>query len=59
MYVCMRVINADIELNAYRYNEATVLLKGSPDVVWYASVLEGLATVRVLEAWGSPNIAVC
>jgi len=29
------------------------MFKGLPDPLWHASVLEGLATVLVLEAWAS------
>ncbi|KZT26443.1 hypothetical protein NEOLEDRAFT_1062821 [Neolentinus lepideus HHB14362 ss-1] len=35
------------------YNEAIVLFKTSPDPIWYASALEGLVTVTVLEAWSA------
>ena len=29
------------------------MFKGLPDPLWHASVLEGLATVPILEAWAS------
>lgn len=29
------------------------MFKALPDPLWYASVLEGLATVPILEAWAS------
>lgn len=29
------------------------MFKNLPDPLWYASVLEGLATVPILEAWAS------
>lgn len=35
------------------YNEAIVLFKASSDPIWYASALEGLATITVLEAWSA------
>lgn len=28
-------------------------MKGTPDPVWYASAIEGLATIPVLDAWSS------
>jgi Transport protein Trs120 or TRAPPC9, TRAPP II complex subunit len=34
-----------------RYTEAVTLFKTANDPVWYASALEGLATVAILEAW--------
>jgi len=36
-----------------RYNDALTHLKSNPDPVWHASVLEGLSTVGILEAWAS------
>ncbi|KAF9652866.1 hypothetical protein BDM02DRAFT_3153426 [Thelephora ganbajun] len=35
------------------YAEALAMFKGLPDPLWHASVLEGLATVPILEAWAS------
>ena len=37
-------------INYARYAEAVTLFKTANDPVWYASVLEGLATVALLEA---------
>lgn len=34
-----------------RYTEAVTLFKTANDPVWYASALEGLATIALLEAW--------
>lgn len=36
-----------------RYTEALAMFKGLPDPLWNASVLEGLATVPILEAWAN------
>jgi hypothetical protein len=38
---------------APRYAEAIVLFKTGQDPVWHASVLEGMATVFVLDAWSA------
>jgi hypothetical protein len=38
-------------INIARYTEAVALFKTSNDPVWYASALEGLATIALLEAW--------
>jgi len=37
-------------INYARYTEAVTLFKTANDPVWYASALEGLATVALLEA---------
>jgi hypothetical protein len=39
-------------INIARYTEAVALFKASNDPVWYASALEGLATVALVEASG-------
>ena len=38
-------------INIARYTEAIALFKTANDPVWYASALEGLATVALLDAW--------
>ncbi|KAI0273777.1 TRAPP II complex [Gloeopeniophorella convolvens] len=38
------------------YSEAIALFKAAPDPVWYASALEGLATVSLLEAWSGQGL---
>jgi hypothetical protein len=37
-------------INYARYTEAVTLFKAANDPVWYASALEGLAIVELLEA---------
>ena len=37
-------------INYARYTEAVAIFKAANDPVWYASALEGLATVALLEA---------
>ena len=39
-------------INYARYTEAVALFKAANDPVWYASALEGLATVALLESSG-------
>lgn len=39
-------------INIARYTEAVALFKTSNDPVWYASALEGLATVALVEVSG-------
>ena len=38
-------------LARHRYTEALQLLKNSQDLAWHASVLEGMATLSVVETW--------
>jgi hypothetical protein len=38
-------------INIARYTEAIALFKTANDPIWYASALEGLATIALLEAW--------
>lgn len=35
----------------YRYNEAIQLLKGTNDILWQATAMEGIATITVIDAW--------
>ena len=37
-------------INIARYTEAVALFKTTNDPVWYASALEGLATIALVEA---------
>ncbi|KAI8998543.1 TRAPP II complex [Trametes punicea] len=37
------------------YTEAIVLLKNPQDAPWYASALEGLATIPIVEGWASTH----
>lgn len=41
-----------------RYTEALALLKNPQDTVWHAAVLEGLATVQVIDAWAATQAGV-
>lgn len=43
-------------INHARYTEAVTLFKTANDPVWYASALEGLATVALLEASGQGSV---
>jgi hypothetical protein len=43
-------------INIARYTEAVALFKAANDSVWYASALEGLATVALLEAWSGQGL---
>ena len=43
-------------INIARYTEAVALFKTTNDPVWYASALEGLATVALLEAWSGQGL---
>ncbi len=43
-------------INIARYTEAVALFKTANDPVWYASALEGLATVALLEAWSGQGL---
>lgn len=43
-------------INIDRYTEAVALFKTANDAVWYASALEGLATVALLEAWSGQGL---
>lgn len=38
-----------------RYTEAVLLFKTANDPVWYASALEGLATIALVDAWSGPG----
>jgi hypothetical protein len=38
-----------------RYTEAVSLFKTANNPVWYASALEGLATIALVEAWSGPG----
>ncbi|THH33843.1 hypothetical protein EUX98_g252 [Antrodiella citrinella] len=38
------------------YSEAIAMLKNSQDIAWHAAVLEGLATVQVLDAWSATQV---
>lgn len=42
-----------------RYNEAAAVLKGSQDLPWQASALEGMAIAGFLEIWASAHSTVC
>jgi trafficking protein particle complex subunit 9 len=43
-------------INIARYTEAVALFKTANDAVWYASALEGLATVALLDAWSGQGL---
>jgi hypothetical protein len=43
-------------INIARYTEAVALFKAANDPVWYASVLEGLATIALLDAWSGQGL---
>jgi Transport protein Trs120 or TRAPPC9, TRAPP II complex subunit len=43
-------------INIARYTEAVALFKTASDAVWYASALEGLATIALLEAWSGQGL---
>jgi hypothetical protein len=43
-------------INYARYIEAVTLSKTANDPVWYASALEGLATIALLESLSGPGI---
>lgn len=36
-----------------RYSEAILLFKTSQDLAWYATALEGAATILIIEAWSA------
>ena len=36
-----------------RYTEALALFKPPQDSLWYASALEGMATIQILDAWSA------
>ena len=35
----------------FRYTEAVALFKSPQDVIWHGSVLVGMATCHIIEAW--------
>lgn len=51
--VCPNIFYVSLFLKSHRYNEAITTLKGTQDVAWQASALEGLATIPVLDAWSA------
>ncbi len=42
-----------------RYTESLQLFRATPDPVWQASALEGLATISILDAWSAGHGLVC
>jgi len=42
-----------------RYTEAIQLFKNSQDHAWHGTVLEGLATIAIIEAWSAGHGLVC
>ena len=51
--------HAPLQVLNTRYTEASTLLKSPQDTIWHAAVLEGLATLQVVDAWSATQAGVC